>query len=106
MITKGNKRILSVSIAIEIASKAEKLAKERRRSLSSIIEDALAEYLEKHGLRRKKAKEKEEIEEGEGESPTNYYHCLDCGLYFEAEEGTKKCERCGSDNLEIVKEYY
>jgi len=110
MVVKGNKELLSVSISRALASEVREISKRRKRSVSSIVEEALARYLESHGLER----EGEEIEEEKGEggvpverfTPVKRFKCLKCGYVFEAKEKPDKCGKCGSKKIKFLEEVY
>ncbi|MHC1610881.1 MAG: hypothetical protein ACXQTW_04685 [Candidatus Methanospirareceae archaeon] len=78
----------------------------RARSLDDVIKKLLNAY----GLEKEEEKAEEgEIKEGEEvESPPRIrqYLCENCGYLFEVEGEADKCERCGSENLQILKEYF
>jgi len=120
MIVKGNKVLLSVSISVELASEVKEIAKRSKRSVSSIIEEALAEYLGHQDLEKEGEEEEEEAGQLEAVAgvPANVlvveYRCRECGKTFkvegkadrEKELKADKCEFCGSKNLEIIDKYF
>ena len=50
VVVKGRKEILSISVSVELATKLREIVKREGKPLSAVVEEAINEYVERHGL--------------------------------------------------------
>jgi len=50
MVVKGRKEILSVSVSVDLVAKLREVVKREGTHLSAVVEEAIKEYIERHGL--------------------------------------------------------